>query len=282
MIIGKVLRDSVRSMVKAGLSLVYTNNDGIYVTDEDWDVLIILDACRYDFFKRYNILDGKLEKRISRGTSTPNFLEENFKGKHFDDIVYVTGNPFVDLLVRDSFYKVIPVWKVAWNNKFNTVLPKDMSKFAWYTIKKYPDKRIIVHYMQPHYPYLKYTHKEAWKELSMKELRNGALKGVRTSGKLPVRIFPPAIYGAPIYKDYPVKKQIDGYTDNLKIVLTEVKKLIDNIDGKKIVISADHGESFGNFMHPLIPIRVYGHVGRIRSSVLKTVPWFIIDKRGGK
>jgi len=29
--------------------------------DEDWDNVIILDACRYDQFERHNILDGEID-----------------------------------------------------------------------------------------------------------------------------------------------------------------------------------------------------------------------------
>ena len=51
---------------------------GVYVVDEEWDYLIILDACRYDTFKEINNLVGKLEYRYSRGSSTSECLQENF------------------------------------------------------------------------------------------------------------------------------------------------------------------------------------------------------------
>ena len=34
---------------------------------EDWDNLVILDACRYDMFKKLNTINGKLEYKISIG-----------------------------------------------------------------------------------------------------------------------------------------------------------------------------------------------------------------------
>lgn len=39
---------------------------------KDWDVCIILDACRYDVFKEIqnDYLEGKLEKRWSPGSMT--------------------------------------------------------------------------------------------------------------------------------------------------------------------------------------------------------------------
>lgn len=42
------------------------------VMREEWDYLIILDACRYDYFAAIweNYFDGELEKRVSLGSGT--------------------------------------------------------------------------------------------------------------------------------------------------------------------------------------------------------------------
>lgn len=60
---------------------------------EDWDNLVLLDACRYDQFERLNTISGVLENRISQGSSTFEFLTENIAGKKSHDTVYVTSNP---------------------------------------------------------------------------------------------------------------------------------------------------------------------------------------------
>ena len=68
----------------------------MFILDEDWDNLIILDACRYDFFKEEiekRQIDGYLKKVISRGSHTLNFLKENFTEDYYNDIVYITANP---------------------------------------------------------------------------------------------------------------------------------------------------------------------------------------------
>jgi len=43
------------------------------IMEEDWDYLIILDTCRYDYFEGivYEFFVGKLEKRVSLGKETP-------------------------------------------------------------------------------------------------------------------------------------------------------------------------------------------------------------------
>jgi len=68
------------------------NTEGTYIFDENWDNLIILDACRYDSFSKYNEYDGELQYRISRGSSTKEFLRGNFQGPNHYDTVYCSGN----------------------------------------------------------------------------------------------------------------------------------------------------------------------------------------------
>lgn len=51
--------------------------EGTNVMSEDWDTLILLDACRYDMFADDASLDGRLESRISRGFTSEEFLDQN-------------------------------------------------------------------------------------------------------------------------------------------------------------------------------------------------------------
>ena len=63
----------------------------------DWDVLIILDACRHDYFAEAygDFFRGKLEQRISLGSSTPEWRIKTFK-KTYNDIVYISANPYIN------------------------------------------------------------------------------------------------------------------------------------------------------------------------------------------
>jgi hypothetical protein len=54
------------------------NPDGVDVLAEDWDNLLILDACRYDAFAARADLPGRLERRRSRGSHTSEFLSGIF------------------------------------------------------------------------------------------------------------------------------------------------------------------------------------------------------------
>ncbi|MFW9828927.1 MAG: hypothetical protein ACFFEY_15160 [Candidatus Thorarchaeota archaeon] len=58
-----------------------------------------------------------------------------------------------------------------------------------------------------------------------------------------------------------------------------MSKLIDILKGRTVV-TADHGEAIGEFLHFLIPIRFYGHKEKMRLPILTQVPWLIIDSKG--
>jgi len=132
------------------------------IVDEKWDCLIILDACRYDFFKALysKYFSGKLEKRISLGSCTPEWFCNTFRG-YYQDIVYVSSNPYINSKYQikgcnaaKTFYKVIDAWRFCWDDLLGTVHPREVNKLVLKVIRRYRTKRIIVHYLQPHQPYL--------------------------------------------------------------------------------------------------------------------------------
>ena len=65
--------------------------------DEDWDYLIILDACRYDYFEQtfQSYLDGRLEKKLSVGSSTREWRLKNFT-EYYPDTIYISSTPFIN------------------------------------------------------------------------------------------------------------------------------------------------------------------------------------------
>ena len=74
------------------------------VMEEKWDYLIILDACRYDYFESLHkdFFGGELEKRISLGSNTIEWCLESFKG-YYLDVIY--PEKFNIVLSRDSCFK---------------------------------------------------------------------------------------------------------------------------------------------------------------------------------
>ena len=246
---------------------LFERNDGIRILDETWDDLIILDCCRYDVFKKiYNEreMKGELEMRVSRGTWTVEFLKENFT-EDCKDTVYVTSNPYVDRYVGGKFYRVVSVWKYGWSDRYKTVLPSEVYHYTLKTMRRYPSKRLIVHFMQPHHPFISLRKADE----VVADIRRSVLYGKNDRRRRRGTVTD--IYSVNVYGEYGIRTIEKAYEDNLRIVMPYVEALLNELSGTTIITS-DHGESFGDRIHPLIPMKFYGH-GFTRLRSLVEVPW---------
>lgn len=267
------------------------------IRKEDWDCLIILDACRYDYFEKVyqDYLSGDLLKVSSVGSDTPGWLEGTFKnGVEPLDAIYLSANPFVnskgvqfveEFDATEYFYKVFDVWDWKFNFEYMTVLPENMGKATRLVRAKYPDKPLISHFMQPHWPYLSVEpFKEAfpgpltraWEEEENKnvfdriggvleDLSNVTLGNLRTrriKDKLGVRVPEPEELFA---EKHGVEKLREAYEENLRLALKEVAKVVERLPGK-VAITADHGEFLGER-------GLYSHLSWSDDPILREVPW---------
>lgn len=235
------------------------NSNGIDITTADWDTLIILDACRYDAFERNSDLDGDLSAVVSRGSATPEFLRGNFDGKSLLDTVYLTSNPMLHR-IRESidvkFHAVKDVWSGdGWDDELGTVKPETITEIALHLAEDYPHKRLIVHYMQPHYPFIG----------SSTEFDKGFLQSEDEDDIVPwMKVMTGEV-------DNDLELLWNAYIENLKYCLPHVNRLISGLRGKTVV-TADHGNMFGERARP-IPIREWGHPPGIYTEELVKVPW---------
>jgi hypothetical protein len=237
---------------------------GTEVISEDWDTLILLDACRYDDFRDVNQLPGELNSRISRGVDSPKFIRRNFFNRQIHDAVYVTANPHVSLLNGDEFYKTITDPIDQWDANLGCVRPRNVTQAAKKAHEVYTDKRIIVHYMQPHDPPLGPTAEQLREEYEI----CGPVPGKEApDGDRIMKL----VANGTIATD----RARTAYKESIKIVLEEVRTLLNNVSGK-VVISADHGEHFGEQPYPLLG-ELYEHYDNPRTVELCKVPWFVID-----
>lgn len=238
---------------------ILDSDDGIDVLAQDWDILVILDACRYDMFSESVNIPGCLKKVKSKASKTDQFLRKNFDGRDLRDTVYVTGNPqfyriqngIYDVDPIDcEFYQTVDVWQDRWDEDHQTVRPEDVTEASISAAEKHPNKRLIVHYVQPHAPYIGPIGREElpadildlWKRYKMGQI------------------------------DFDLNKVRQAYQENLEIALQSVGELFENIDGK-FVVTADHGEMLGD-RSGILPIRKYGHPAGMRTPELINVPWF--------
>lgn len=273
---------------------------------EDWNTLIILDACRYDFFEKVyrDYIDGKLEKRISPASHTVEWLEKSFPHKY--DVTYISANPFINSFgiplnklsrsktswkATDHILKIIDVWQFGWDESLNTVHPNTVNA-AYFANRS--NKKTIVHYLQPHTPYLshdssrdlvnfnrrrltienkgEYTNQTLYKYLRGLLARNlHAMLGTESYWRIRKTLnLPPWNILEWFWRRGQSEEILFYYEDNLKQVLDSVRQLIANISGK-IIVTSDHGEAFGEQ-------GIWGHEPKLQVPVLREVPWLKIEK----
>lgn len=116
------------------------------VFEEDWDNLIILDACRFDLIDNEDFRGGSVDWRWSGKSNSEEFLEHNVSGRILDDVVWVTANPWVSKF-EQQIYVVEHLWRSHWDVSLKTVTPGDVRNAATDSIRRHPDKRLVVHFM---------------------------------------------------------------------------------------------------------------------------------------
>lgn len=224
------------------------NTDGVDVFTEDWDTLVILDACRFDEFERLSEFPGTLQRRVSRGATSAEFVRGNFANRRLHDVVYVSANGWFPKL-RDEIDAEVHEFVLVERDAVQglTSRPETVTDRAIEAADEYPRKRLIVHYMQPHQPYLGPTGQKLTFGSTLAETveRN----------------------------DLSRTEVLRVYRENLQLALDAVERLVDAVDGKT-VISADHGEHLGERERPL-PVRFYGHMEGLHTPELVDVPWHV-------
>lgn len=277
--------------------MVNTKDQKQLVKRLDWDYLIVLDACRYDYFKENCDFEGKLycvntpalERVRDDIAPTSSWYIDIFEDM-YEDVYHVSSHPRVNSRTPvegfkgwEHFGKVYDLWDTEWNQEFGTVLPEDVTKKSKKFIKKNPDKKFIIHYMQPHTPYLSLgppaTKKKREPESRTSFFRKFRNKMVSTARKMigdeiAVKLMS-LLRLPPLSPMDDALRKVDGdgvkkaYKDNLVRVMNSLEQLLPELSGR-IVITADHGELLGEKGR-------YGHDFKAQEKLVD-VPWFVIEK----
>lgn len=249
----------------------FTPDRGFSVMEEDWDSLVILDACRYDMFDRIVDLAGITEERHSQASATDDFLRRNFGNGPYFDTVYVTANPRLDTTgdVKSQFHEVVDVWHTDWDEDLETVPPDVMAERTLEAHEEFPNKRIISHFIQPHGPFIGKFAKDNV------GIHSGIANHKRKAMNEPEQLEDTYIWELVrqgVVKGETAKR---AYDENLEIVVPHLERLVSAIDGKT-VITSDHGNMLGERAWPF-PFRMWGHPNGILTDELTTVPWHTIE-----
>lgn len=209
--------------------------------------LLILDACRWDTLQYF--LNEEVRQALSPSILTVRWLNACWPNEY--DITYITGIPHIVPTPRETdvtydghehFEEVVYLGEKAWDEELKTVPPAPIRDAAIET----DADRVIVHFLQPHIPYIG--------ETRIDELAYGQLG--ESDENVPTK---------EMMKKVPAKTLQEAYFDNLERVWTEgVQPLLTRYEDRRVVITADHGELLGEDGN-------YGH-GHIAAPVI-IVPW---------
>lgn len=238
--------------------------DGVDVPGEEWDTLVVLDACRSDL---YHQTEHPVAERfdsegsvISQASSTDEWLRRTWP-KQYPDTVYVAGNPLVSRHAADRWHHLDAVWSDAWNENDGTIPAEPITDAALNAHQDFPNKRVVVHYLQPHAPLIALEGDgfDGWQGFS--DLEDKSSNGYKN-------VWVAASDGA-----FGKRELWKRYQETLSYVLDEVDRLLEEIDGR-VVVTSDHGNCIGERGWPL-PIRQWGHPPGLRQSAVRSVPWLI-------
>ena len=250
--------------------MIEVNENKIELLEAKWDILIILDACKVEVFeevyKKSLKKEGELKKAKTFSKGTEDWMESNIRGKDCSNIIYVDPIVMFNKWLPDSnFFKVDEVWKYGWDYNYGTILPEQMTKSALKQIEDHPDKRIIVHYHQPHPPFLDPAFRKIRKSIITPELINNMMdeQAKNTSHTIPhfiqgnMRRFlgaerawalmiwlgmEPLDGMGQAFKHFGMDGIMNAYEQNMIMVLKDINKLI--ATGKKTIITSDHSFNY--------------------------------------
>lgn len=246
---------------------------GRNVYEDDWDLLVILDACRvdtmceiadeYDFVED---VDGVWSVGSQSAEWMANTLTESYR-QDIEGTTYISGNGFsagvlkrgnrppanntipVDFsswttVDENTLHSHIEVWESNHDETYGSVLPGPMTDYTIEEGRNGDADRIITHYTQPHLPYIGNAYREGRSPTELEDRGYELLEEGRGSRD--------EVY--------------EAYKETLRWVLDDVEELLENFDAEKVVITSDHGEAFGEW-------KAYGHPEGFPHPAVKKVPW---------
>ena len=252
---------------------------GKNIYSESWDLLIILDACRVDALAEvkdeYEFLED-VSSIQSVGSTSKEWVERTFIGEYASEVsetTYITangyshhleadrGDPLDYAVFSDSYLKSSIDWErfikdstvdTSDFERFISVFDLDGLPYSDHTRaenltdvtiecgRTFSPNQCIVHYMQPHAPYIGRNKQD------LAEHESDPFGYLQRGG------------------DYDTVW--NAYLDNLRYVLDHVGVLLSNYSADTVVITADHGDLFGEW-------GLYNHGPGILQPDLRTVPW---------
>lgn len=253
---GEAARRSAESFVRGGIRR-FGGHIGTPIWEYgDWDVLVVLDACRVDLMEEvideYDELAGPVDTRWSNASCSVDWILRNWTGDRPEvrTAGYVTANPFADHdrstarsghLSEEPLGYLAKLYETHWaevEEGIETVPPEAVTDYtvaAWRARDELGIDRLVAHYMQPHEPYIA---RPEWGDENARLLGNL----VDEEAEAGASIWPRLEAGEIDREEF-----WEVYKENLRWVLDDVvERLLPNVDGR-VALTADHGNAMGEW-----------------------------------
>jgi hypothetical protein len=235
--------------------------DETNIFDRDWDVLVILDGCRVDLMhevkSEYEFLSN-ISEITSTGSMSLEWMENTFSNAPSQELAstaYVTSNLFSRDVCDDEMFSCLEeVWRYGWDDELNTIPARPVTDKAIDVMRSESPERMIVHYMQPHHPFI--GENESLPSFNPDPFGrdNDGIAEARTA------------WDALRRGELTYEAVWQAYKENLRYVLEDVSILRKNIRADKLAITADHGNAVGEW-------GIYDHPIGFPHPAVKNVPW---------
>ena len=227
------------------------------IREVDWDVLLVLDACRYDTFT--DIVTVSTEPIRSHASATPQWLRTMHKAGRFDGVSVVTANPQYEKVdVPFNGARTRYVFESEWHDELGTVLPTPVLDEVDAALEEH-GAPVLGHLVQPHWPYVQ-RFGDQW--VPAMNARGIGVVGRSAQVAMSKGRFDP-------------RTALRAYRACLRSVWEVIAPRIGDLVGRgyTVALTADHGEVFGRSGDWWL----YEHPSRVHVCSLTEVPWLTVE-----
>ncbi|MDS0221235.1 hypothetical protein NDI54_07730 [Haloarcula sp. S1AR25-5A] len=225
----------------------------------DWDVLLVLDACRLDTCR--DAVDWPVQEVTTPASCTPDWLTAAADRGLFAGKTVLTANPQYQKFEFEAD-SIEHFWQSHWDERRQTVLPGPVLDRVTEHINE-DSSPVIAHLQQPHWPYVARIDDE-W-ELAYPDLGPWTDDGEEIAG----------MQVAMARGKIDVERAYSAYRASVRSIWRTLLPAIESwvADGHTVVVTADHGEVFGR----LTDATMYEHPCKVGIRPLTAVPWVEFD-----
>jgi len=229
----------------------------------DWDVCVVLDACRYDVLAE--VVEWPVERCRSPGSATEQWLTACVDSGVLEGTHVATGN--INYANADlGASEVDHVWRDHWHDRLGTVLPEPVLDSAAAFLDS-GARPVVAHVLPPHAPYVAQigeTWLPAFPDVDVWRRNPGRKEADKLS---------PQVAMATGHVN--LRRAVAGYRASVASTWSVLTDYVSEwvADDLTVVVTADHGETFGR----LRDWTMYGHPNRVHVGPLVDVPWVVFE-----